>query len=76
VRMPAVDQALLVAFGRAVRRQRVRQQRSVRELARAAGITEQRLVRIEAGRCDVRYEQLLDLARSLDLTPAELVRDL
>jgi transcriptional regulator with XRE-family HTH domain len=75
--MPAVDQdPQLVAFGRAVRRQRVQQQRSVRELARAAGITEQRLARIEAGRCDVRYEQLLDLARSLDLTPAELVRDL
>jgi transcriptional regulator with XRE-family HTH domain len=75
--MPAADpDPQLVAFGRAVRRQRVRQQRSVRELARAVGITEQRLVRIEAGRCDVRYEQLLDLARSLDLTPAELVRDL
>jgi transcriptional regulator with XRE-family HTH domain len=75
--MPAADpDPQLVAFGRAVRRQRVQQQRSVRELARAAGITEQRLVRIEAGRCDVRYEQLLDLARSLDLTPAELVRDL
>jgi transcriptional regulator with XRE-family HTH domain len=75
--MPAVHQApQLVAFGRAVRRQRERQQRSVRELARAAGITEQRLARIEAGRCDVRYEQLLDLARSLDLTPAELVRDI
>lgn len=73
---PAVDQALLVAFGRAVRRQRVRQQRSVRQLATAAGLSEQHLVRIEAGRCDVRYEQLLDLARSLDLTPAELVRDL
>ncbi len=75
--MPAVHQdPQLVAFGRAVRRQRERQQRSVRELARAAGITEQRLARIEAGRCDVRYEQLLDLARSLDLTPAELVRDI
>jgi transcriptional regulator with XRE-family HTH domain len=75
--MPATDpDPQLVAFGRAVRRQRVRQQRSVRELARAVGITEQRLVRIEAGRCDVRYEQLLDLARSLDLTPAELVRDI
>jgi transcriptional regulator with XRE-family HTH domain len=74
--MPAVDQALLVAFGRAVRRQRVRQQRSVRQLATAAGLNEQQLARIEAGRCDVRYEQLLDLARSLDLTPAELVRDL
>ncbi|MHB1835333.1 MAG: helix-turn-helix transcriptional regulator [Solirubrobacteraceae bacterium] len=75
--MPAADpDPQLVAFGRAVRRQRVRQQRSVRELARAVGVTEQRLVRIEAGRCDVRYEQLLDLARSLDLTPAELVRDI
>ena len=75
--MPAADQdPQLVAFGRAVRRQRVRQQRIVRELARAAGITEQRLARIEAGRCDVRYDQLLDLARSLDLTPAELVRDI
>jgi transcriptional regulator with XRE-family HTH domain len=74
--MPAVDQALLVAFGRAVRRQRVCQQRSVRQLATAAGLSEQQLARIEAGRCDVRYEQLLDLARSLDLTPAELVRGL
>jgi transcriptional regulator with XRE-family HTH domain len=74
--MPAVDQALLVAFGRAVRRQRVRQQRSVRQLATAAGLSEQQLARIEAGRCDVRYDLLLDLARSLDLTPAELVRDL
>jgi len=74
--MPAVDQVLLVAFGRAVRRQRVRQQRSVRQLAAAAGLNEQQLARIEAGRCDVRYEQLLDLARSLDLTPAELVRDI
>jgi transcriptional regulator with XRE-family HTH domain len=73
---PAVDQALLVAFGLAVRRQRVRRQRSVRQLATAAGLSEQQLARIEAGRCDVRYEQLLDLARSLDLTPAELVRGL
>jgi transcriptional regulator with XRE-family HTH domain len=64
----------LVALGDAVRRLRVGQQRSVRDVARAAGISEQRLAPIEAGRCDVRYDQLLDLARSLDLTAAELWR--
>jgi transcriptional regulator with XRE-family HTH domain len=64
----------LVALGDAVRRMRVSQQRSVRDVARAAGVSEQRLALIEAGRCDVRYEQLLDLARSLDLSAAELWR--
>jgi transcriptional regulator with XRE-family HTH domain len=64
----------LVALGDAVRRVRVSQQRSVRDVARAAGVSEQRLALIEAGRCDVRYEQLLDLARSLDLSAAELWR--
>jgi transcriptional regulator with XRE-family HTH domain len=64
----------LVALGNAVRRVRVSQQRSVRDVARAAGVSEQRLALIEAGRCDLRYEQLLDLARSLDLSAAELWR--
>jgi len=75
MRMPAAGQdPELAALGRAVRRLREQQRKSVRELARAAGIAEQRLARIEAGQCDLRYDELLDLARSLDLSAAELWR--
>ncbi|HXN36505.1 MAG TPA: helix-turn-helix transcriptional regulator [Solirubrobacteraceae bacterium] len=63
----------LIALGRMVRAARERKGMSVAELAEAAGYKRRRLVRIEAGELDPRYDGLIALADGLGLRVAALM---
>jgi transcriptional regulator with XRE-family HTH domain len=63
----------LIALGRTVRATREQQGMSVAELAAAAGFKRRRLVRIEAGELDPRYDGLIALADGLGVCAAAIV---
>jgi transcriptional regulator with XRE-family HTH domain len=63
----------LIAFGRMVRVAREQKGMSVAELAKAAGFKRRRLVRIEAGELDPRYDGLIALAGGLDVRAAAIL---
>jgi transcriptional regulator with XRE-family HTH domain len=63
----------LIAFGRTVRAAREQRGMSVAELAEAAGFKRRRLVRIEAGELDPRYDGLIALADGLGVRAAAIM---
>ena len=63
----------LIALGRMVRAAREQKGMSVTELAEAAGLKRRRLVRIEAGELDPRYDGLIALADGLGVRVAEII---
>jgi transcriptional regulator with XRE-family HTH domain len=63
----------LIALGRMVRTARVQKGMSVTELAEAAGFKRRRLVRIEAGELDPRYDGLIAIADALGVPAAAIV---
>jgi transcriptional regulator with XRE-family HTH domain len=63
----------LIAFGRMVRAAREQKGMSVAELADAAGFKRRRLVRIEAGELDPRYDGLIALADGLGVHVAAIM---
>jgi transcriptional regulator with XRE-family HTH domain len=63
----------LIALGRMVRATREQQGMSVAELAAAAGFKRRRLVRIEAGELDPRYDGLISLADGLGVRAAAIM---
>jgi transcriptional regulator with XRE-family HTH domain len=69
-RAPAPDS---IAFGCMVRAAREQKGLSVAELAEAAGFKRRRLVRIEAGELDPRYDGLIALAEGLDVSVAAIM---
>jgi transcriptional regulator with XRE-family HTH domain len=69
-KVPDLD---LIALGHTVRATRQQKGMSVAELAAAAGFKRRRLVRIEAGELDPRYDGLIALADGLDVPAAVIV---
>lgn len=67
---PAPD---LIAFGCMVRAAREQQGMSVAKLAEAAGFKRRRLVRIEAGELDPRYDGVIALAEGLGVRMAAIM---
>jgi transcriptional regulator with XRE-family HTH domain len=67
---PAPD---LIAFGRMVRATRKQKGMSVAELAETAGFKRRRLLRIEAGELEPRYDGLIALADGLGIRVAEII---
>jgi transcriptional regulator with XRE-family HTH domain len=63
----------LIALGRMVRVAREQKGMSVAELAEAAGFKRRRLVRIEAGELDPRYDGLVALADGLGVSVAAII---
>jgi transcriptional regulator with XRE-family HTH domain len=63
----------LIALGHTVRATRQQKGMSVAELAAATGFKRRRLVRIEAGELDPRYDGLIALADGLDVPAAVIV---
>jgi transcriptional regulator with XRE-family HTH domain len=63
----------LIALGRMVRATREQQGMSVAKLAAAAGFKRRRLVRIEAGELDPRYDGLIPLADGLGVPVAAIM---
>jgi transcriptional regulator with XRE-family HTH domain len=63
----------LIALGRTVRAARQQKGMSVAELAAAAGFKRRRLVRIEAGELDSRYDGLIVLADGLGVRVAAIM---
>lgn len=63
----------LIALGRMVRAVREQEGMSVAELAAAAGYKRRRLVRIEAGELDLRYDELIALADGLGVPAAAII---
>jgi transcriptional regulator with XRE-family HTH domain len=63
----------LIALGRMVRATREQKGMSVTELAQAAGLKRRRLVRIEAGELDPRYDGLIALADGLGVRAAAIM---
>jgi transcriptional regulator with XRE-family HTH domain len=63
----------LIAFGRMVRAAREQKGMSLAELAEAAGFRRRRLVRIEAGELDPRYDGLIALADGLGVRVAAIM---
>jgi DNA-binding XRE family transcriptional regulator len=63
----------LIALGRTVRAVREQKGMSVAELAEAAGFKRRRLVRIEAGELDPRYDGLIALADGLGARVAAIL---
>jgi transcriptional regulator with XRE-family HTH domain len=63
----------LIAFGHMVRAAREQKGMSVAELAEAAGFKRRRLVRIEAGELDPRYDGLIALADGLGVRVAAIM---
>lgn len=63
----------LIALGRMVRTVREQKGMSLTELAEAAGFKRRRLVRIEAGELDPRYDGLITLADGLGVRAAAIM---
>jgi transcriptional regulator with XRE-family HTH domain len=63
----------LIALGRMVRAAREQKGMSVAALAEAAGFKRRRLVRIEAGELDPRYDGLIALTDGLGVCAAEII---
>jgi transcriptional regulator with XRE-family HTH domain len=63
----------LIALGRMVRAVREQKGMSLTELAEAVGFKRRRLVRIEAGELDPRYDGLLSLADGLGVRAAAIM---
>jgi transcriptional regulator with XRE-family HTH domain len=63
----------LIAFGCMVRAAREQKGMSVAELAEAAGFKRRRLVKIEAGELDPRYDGLMALAKGLGVRVAAIM---
>ncbi len=63
----------LIAYGRMVRAAREQKGMSVADLAEAAGFKRRRLVRIEVGELDPRYDGLIALANGLSVCVAAIL---
>jgi transcriptional regulator with XRE-family HTH domain len=63
----------LIALGRTVRAAREQKRMSVTELAEAVGFKRRRLVRIEGGELDPRYDGLIALADALGVSLANFL---
>jgi transcriptional regulator with XRE-family HTH domain len=63
----------LVVLGRVIREAREQKGMTVAELAEAAGFKRRRLVRIEEGELDPRFDGLMALADGLGVPPATIV---
>jgi transcriptional regulator with XRE-family HTH domain len=63
----------LHVLGRAVRRMREQRGMSAEELARATGISRQRIAALERGALDPTYDLLLRLTEGLGIQPSTLV---
>jgi len=63
----------LIALGRRVRRQRLRQGLTLRALATASGLSERFLSSLEGGRGNISVGRLLELATALRSSPRELL---
>ena len=63
----------LIALGSLIREAREQKGMSVAELAEAVGFKRRRLVRIEAGELDPRFDGLMALADGLGVPPATIV---
>jgi len=63
----------LTTLGSLIRQAREQKGMSVAELAEAAGFKRRRLVRIEAGELDPRFDGLMALADALGVSPAAIV---
>ena len=66
-------QIAVVKIGDNLKRQRVRKALTQAELARKAGLTTASVARIERNEAEPRMSTLRNLAKSLDIDPAELV---
>jgi transcriptional regulator with XRE-family HTH domain len=66
------DHDELARLGQTVRQLREQRNISASDFANASGITLRRVTRIEAGKVDPRYDELLALARGLSIKPSEL----
>jgi transcriptional regulator with XRE-family HTH domain len=68
-------QAVRIAVGGAVRRRREEAQRTLTDLADAAGMSAAYVSEVERGLKDVSTDKLVAIARALDLSVAELYLD-
>jgi transcriptional regulator with XRE-family HTH domain len=64
---------MLVAFGRAVRRQRRDRDFTLEELGLRASLSARHLGEIERGNVDLRFSTMASLANAMDMLPGELV---
>jgi hypothetical protein len=64
----------LIALGRAIRDARERKRLTPERLAERTGLDEDYMLALEAGRCNVPYELLFDLADALGVAPGTIVR--
>ena len=67
---------LLKKFGRYLTALRKERMLTIEELAAAAGLTPEKLRRIEAGKVDILFTTVVMLSMGLDITPGELLQSL
>jgi transcriptional regulator with XRE-family HTH domain len=65
---------VLRKFGRRLTALRAQKQLSIRELATAAGLEPDRVIKIEAGQVNLLFTTILALARALQVSPDELLQ--
>jgi XRE family aerobic/anaerobic benzoate catabolism transcriptional regulator len=64
---------LLRSLGQRARARRLERGWTLREVAERSGVSPRFLVQVEAGRGNISVKRLADVARALDVTPAELI---
>jgi XRE family aerobic/anaerobic benzoate catabolism transcriptional regulator len=64
---------LLRSLGQRARARRLERGWTLREVAERSGVSPRFLVQVEAGRGNISIKRLADVARALDVTPAELI---
>jgi XRE family aerobic/anaerobic benzoate catabolism transcriptional regulator len=64
---------LLRSLGQRARARRLERGWTLREVAEKSGVSPRFLVQVEAGRGNISVRRLADVARALDVTPAELI---
>jgi XRE family transcriptional regulator, aerobic/anaerobic benzoate catabolism transcriptional regulator len=65
----------LSALGRAVRARRTERELTLHALSQRAGVSERFLIQLEGGRGNISVARLCDVARALDTSAAELLKD-
>jgi XRE family aerobic/anaerobic benzoate catabolism transcriptional regulator len=69
----AMSADLLRSLGQRARARRLERGWTLREVAERSGVSPRFLVQVEAGRGNISVRRLADVARALDVTPAELI---
>jgi len=69
----AMPADLLRSLGQRARARRLERGWTLREVAERSGVSPRFLVQVEAGRGNISVRRLADVARALDITPAELI---